>query len=622
MSDPWLVSVYVDNEQAMAKECDGPLELGRQDHRLGETLYDLLPITEGGVRVPIAPADDTKVSRRHARLEALDNYRARVQNFSQKVMIGLEEGRVLKPGEQLDLEFPITLRFGAKVVRIERAMAEDMAPAIRTLDEPISDVLPNLSARISGKGGGLSSHGFSSHGLSNYGQLDANGVIGWLRAMIQVLQSAASDADFFEKAAKAVVDIIRLDMGRVLVREGNHWTTAVFYPERDAEYEENHPPSRMVVNRVCEQKKTCWRDLSEQGDEAVSLVGVSSVVAAPVLSRSGEVIAILYGERRLRSLLASNPVNRLDAMLVEVLAVGLSGGLARVEQERAALALQAQFEQFFTPELARLLATRPEMLEGQDLEITVLFCDIRGFSRITRNHGPAFTLQWTNDVLSTLSECVLKHQGVLVDYIGDELMAMWGAPEARADHAELACRAALDIIASLDELNDRWQDRLGLPMGLGIGINTGLARVGNTGSRRKFKYGPLGDTVNIASRVQGASKYFKSSLLITRATREKLGPSFQLRRLGSARVVGMNDPIELFELCPSNQPEWVEVCSTYEEALVAFEARDFRLASRILGRMVNAHTDDGPSLGLLARATAYVFDEPDTFDPAFRLPGK
>ena len=90
-------------------------------------------------------------------------------------------------------------------------------------------------------------------------------------------------------------------------------------------------------------------------------------------------------------------------------------------------------------------------------------------------------------------------------------------------------------------------------MGLGIGINTGMARVGNTGSRRKFKYGPLGDTVNVASRVQGASKYFKSSLLITRATRDRLGPEFPLRRLGRARVVNIADPIELFELCPADR---------------------------------------------------------------------
>ncbi len=612
MPDPWQVSVFHDNELVMSKECDGPLELGRQDTRRGETLYELLPLGEGGTRIPIAAADDTKVSRQHARIEVVDERRVRVHNFSQKVMIGLEEGRNLRPGEETETPLPLTLRFAGKVVRIESVSDEELGPAIRTLEEPA--FVPNLTDQLWGRSG--------SSGLSSYGQLDANGVIGWLRTMIQVLQSAASDADFFEKAAKAVVEIIRLDMGRVLVREGDRWTTAVFYPSRDAEYEENHPPSRLVLNRVREEKRTCWRDLSDQGEDAVSLVGVSSVVAAPVMSRTGEVIAILYGERRMRSILAAKPVTRLDAMLVEVLAVGLSGGLARVEQERAALALQAQFEQFFTPELARVLATHPELLEGQDLEITVLFCDIRGFSGITRNHGPAFTLQWTNDVLSTLSDCVLKHQGVLVDYIGDELMAMWGAPEARPDHAELACRAALDIIASLDELNARWQGPLGQPMGLGIGINTGLARVGNTGSRRKFKYGPLGDTVNVASRVQGASKYFKSSLLITRATRDQLGPGFQLRRLGTARVIGMADPIELFELCPFNEPEQVELCKTYEEALSAFEARQFRQASRILGRLVNVHTDDGPSLGLLARATAYVFDEPETFDPAFRLPGK
>jgi adenylate cyclase len=341
------------------------------------------------------------------------------------------------------------------------------------------------------------------------------------------------------------------------------------------------------------------------------------------LARSGEVIAVLYGERRLQSpSMAARPVSRLDAMLIEVLAVGLSVGLARLEQQNAALALRTQLEQFFTPELARQLVSRPELLTGQDVEITVLFCDIRGFSRISRNLGTAFTLEWINDVLSTLSDCVLKHQGVLVDYIGDELIAMWGAPEAQPDHAEQACRAALEMSGSMAALNERWQATLGEPMELGIGVNTGLARVGNIGSRRKFKYGPLGDTVNVASRVQGASKYFKSRLLITRATRQRLGPNFPSRRLGAARVVNIAEPIELFELFTPDQSDACELCSAYEEALAAFEAREFRKASGILGHHVYAHNDDGPSIALLARAIAYLVDEPETFDPAFRLKGK
>jgi len=209
-----------------------------------------------------------------------------------------------------------------------------------------------------------------------------------------------------------------------------------------------------------------------------------------------------------------------------------------------------------------------------------------------------------------------------VDYIGDELMAMWGAPEPQPDHAARACRAALEMIGCLPQLNARWQGPLREPIEVGIGINTGIARVGNTGSRMKFKYGPLGDTVNVASRVQGASKYFKSSLLITRATRDRLGPEFQLRRLGGARVVNIADPIELFELCSVNRPEPCERRSAYDEALIAFEARGFRKAARILGRLVDTHPDDGPAIALLARAIAYVVEEPETFDPAFRLMGK
>jgi adenylate cyclase len=225
-------------------------------------------------------------------------------------------------------------------------------------------------------------------------------------------------------------------------------------------------------------------------------------------------------------------------------------------------------------------------------------------------------------VLSTLSDCVQKHQGVLVDYIGDELMAMWGAPEEQSDHPERACRAAIEMIESMPALSARWQEHLGEPTAVGIGINTGIARVGNTGSERKFKYGPLGDTVNVASRVQGASKYFRSNLLITRACRERLGPLFQLRRLGRVRVVNISDAIELFELCPAGDPGASLRATAYEEGLHAFEAREFRKSARILGRLVDTHPNDEPAIALLARAIAYVVEEPETFDPAFRLPGK
>src|SRR5260370_351906 len=140
-------------------------------------------------------------------------------------------------------------------------------------------------------------------------------------------------------------------------------------------------------------------------------------------------------------------------MLVELLAGSVAAGLARVEREREALAMRVQFEQFFTPELARELAAHPDLLLGRDREVSLLFCDIRGFSRISKHLGPAATMEWIGDVMGALSECVLAECGVLVDYIGDELVAMWGAPENQPDHPARACRAALAMLDELPKLN-------------------------------------------------------------------------------------------------------------------------------------------------------------------------
>jgi adenylate cyclase len=609
MAEPWLVRVYNDRLISFVTECTGPLELGRRDDRSGEELYRVSRSPAGNARIAIAPVEELKISRRLAWLEETSNGRLLVRNLSTHVSIGIEGGSLIKPGAECETELPVVLKCGSIVVRIQTAEKEDVGHAIQSLDQPLEP--PSIEP--------VDASRFKTLNLQAFAALDVEEVIGWLRTMIGVLQSAAGDTGFFQRAAQAAVEVVSLDRGRVLTRDGEGWKTVASFPESDNRLDRDEPPSRLVVNLVCEDKLTRWFDPFQLPEDCSSLASVSSVVATPILDRAGEVIAILYGERRLESLLARRPVTRLDAKLFEVLAVGLSTGLARLEQQRAALSLQARFEQFFTPELARQLLSRPELLTGQDREITVLFCDIRGFSRISRRHGPTITLEWTNDVLSTLSDCVQKHHGVLVDYIGDELMAMWGAPEDQPDHAERACLAALEMIESFSGENARWQGPLGEATAVGIGINTGIARVGNTGSRCKFKYGPLGDTVNVASRVQGASKYFRSNLLITQACRDRLGPVFQLRRLGQVRVVNISDPIELFELCPAGELNASQRASEYEEGLLAFESREFRKSTGILGRLVDAHR---PAIALLARAIAYVVEEPETFDPAFRLAGK
>jgi adenylate cyclase len=438
-----------------------------------------------------------------------------------------------------------------------------------------------------------------------------------------VLQSAAGSSDFFPRAAQAIVDIVGLDSGHVLVWERGLWTTQAQATAPTVAAEADWKPSSQVLHRVRQEKRTFWEAGGHAALDAPSLVGIKVVVAAPILNPQGEVIGALYGDRRQGSLIAGPPqISKLEAMLVELLASGVAAGLARLEQERAVLAARLQFEQFFTPELASQLAAEPDLLQGRDAEVTLLFCDIRSFSRHSAKLGPSGTVDLISDVMSTLSECVLEHRGVLVDYIGDELMAMWGAPKPQPDHAQLACRSALDMLNRLPELNGRWQEVLKEPMDVGVGINTGVARVGNTGSRHKFKYGPLGNTVNLASRLQGATKYLRARLLVSGATHAQLDASFSARRLGKVRVINIAEPVDLYELAAPGQPDWPALQEGHEQALDAFETAEFHQVAKIIGKLLLDHPGDGPSLVLLSRALAAIIEPPDSFDPVWELPGK
>jgi adenylate cyclase len=374
---------------------------------------------------------------------------------------------------------------------------------------------------------------------------------------------------------------------------------------------------------VRRQKRTLWEVPETSAGPTASLAGVTAVVAAPILDRGGAVVGVLYGDRRQGVTPGQQrPITRLEALMVELLAVAVASGLARREHEEAAQAARVRFEQFFTPELARHLASQSNLLEGREAEVSVLVCDIRGYGRISERLGARGTVAWLGDVLEALSECVQAHQGVLVDYVGDELMAMWGAPAEQPDHARRACRAALDMLARLPELDGRWRATVGEALGLGIGVNTGLACVGNVGSRRKFKYGPQGHTVIVASRVQGASKYLRSGLLVTGATHARLGAGFAGRRLGRVRVVNIGEPVELYELATSEQPPWPRLRDDYEEGLAAFEAQCFGEAAQVLGNLLADLPGDGPSLVLLGRAVNALLEGPAAGHPVWELPGK
>jgi adenylate cyclase len=630
------IQIFRKQRLAYSGELGGAVEMGRQQ-RADEPLF-VEQLAPGGRRIAIARLEESTISRAHLRLEALSADRFRATNLSTHNVVACDDGPTLSPAKSGEFRMPALLTIADAAIRIEPAIEAE--PEFEMLARPT--ILPSGGSsqgtaargifRVDGAAPGpaipslLGEPAAAPRSILALAGQAPESIVAWLQTVIDVLQSAASSPDFFDRAAAAVVQLVGLDSGCVLTVEGEQWRTrSQFFGPRLRPAAGEVRPSARILARMKQERRTFWHAPSAAGPlpDSHSLVDVQAVVVAPILDPRGEVIGALYGDRRKSSAANLAPsISKPEAMIVETLACGVAAGLARLDQEQKALAARVQFEQFFTPELANQLTVEPDLLKGRDVEVTILFSDIRGFSRIADRLGPASTLEWISAVMGALSDCVIKHGGVLVDYIGDELMAMWGAPLAQPDHAERACRAALEMWQALPELNTHWSPKVGERFSLGVGVNTGVARVGNTGTHRKFKYGPLGSTVNVASRVQGATRYLRSGMIVTAATKQRLGAEFPTRRLCKVRVVNIAEPIELFELRAEPDRDWQAVCKKYEQGLKQFEARDFQGAAATLGQLLADNPDDAPALILLSRAVNQLVDSDVEFSEAWELPGK
>lgn len=610
-----LIANFFHNGQSVGStEFDHPLDFGRQGTP-GEGLYSCIRRSQATVPCCIlAPAESTWMSRVHLRCEPLSDGRVRLSNLSGTLPVEIQTGNCpqLAPGGSVELACPILVAWGDRALRLESAdHLETSEPEgeLQSLSNP--SLLPGLTfSKLPSQSATL------SRSLDK--PLEVEQLVRWMQTVTAVLQSAAGTAGFFSEAARALVDLVGLDDGAVLLLSDEQWRVeAVEYgPGRHTQ----SPPSRQVLANVRRERRTFWK-LPAMAERRGSLEQLSAVVAAPICDPQGQVLGALYGTRYAADGVPPQ-IRRVEALLVELLAGSVAAGLARQHQERLAIEAQSRFEQFFTPELARQLAAEPDLLAGKCCEISVLFCDIRRFSQLGQHLDPRLMTEWINDVMGELSACVLDRQGVLVDYIGDELMAMWGAPVEQPDHARLACEAALDMIERLPRLNARWRERLGADIDVGIGINTGTAHVGNAGSRFKFKYSPLGNTVNLASRIQGATKHLRTRLLITDSTARGLDCNSAVRRVGQLRVVNIDQPVTVFELFARQTPNTAELKQGYEEALAEFERTRCDQTVLILSQLRQRFPQDGPALLLLARAVEALVESHAKVDPVWTLDSK
>ena len=222
----------------------------------------------------------------------------------------------------------------------------------------------------------------------------------------------------------------------------------------------------------------------------------------------------------------------------------MSAGLAERDQVRDLLG------KVVSPAVAAELLRKDVTLGGEEREVTVLFSDVRSFTTMCEALAPQEVLGILNRYFTRMSAIVEAHGGVVDKYVGDAIMALFGAPLANPDDADRAMKTALDMCEALDELNSQWQVRGRPAINVGIGINTDVVIAGNMGSQARLNYTVIGDGVNLASRLEGLTKTpeYATRIIISSTTLAKAKGRYQTRRLGEVAVKGKQKPTEIYAL--------------------------------------------------------------------------
>jgi adenylate cyclase len=268
------------------------------------------------------------------------------------------------------------------------------------------------------------------------------------------------------------------------------------------------------------------------------------------------------------------------------------------------------FGRFLAPSVVKeVLDQRGSLkLGGEKRELTVLFSDIRGFTTISEKLDPHVLLELLNEYLTPMTDIIVSgHEGTLDKYIGDAIMAFWGAPKPQADHALRACRAALAMVERLAALRERWRAR-GLPeIDVGVGINTGPMSVGFVGSQDRFyNYTVLGDAVNLASRLEGANRQYGTRILLGEETRVRAGAAIVTRPLDRVRVKGKREPVLIHELlCLAPAPAGLRgFLEQFEWGLSAYQAQRWEEAAGRFREADRLQGGDAPSQVYIGRCEA------------------
>jgi adenylate cyclase len=291
-------------------------------------------------------------------------------------------------------------------------------------------------------------------------------------------------------------------------------------------------------------------------------------------------------------------------MITLLTATGLAYVMGLVYQtvieQREKHRIRKTFQQYVAPSVVEKMLSANELPSygGERKELTILFSDIRRFTKFSESHEPEVVVARLQEYLSEMVDIVFKYDGTLDKFVGDELMALFGAPFHYADHAERACRTALEMIDVLRQIQKRWSADYNEYFNIGVGINTGKVIVGNLGSKQLFDYTVIGDEVNVGARVEGVNKIFDTTVLITENTYQQVQYTARVRELDLIRLVGRLQPIRIYELRgmdPLPQIEQDYIIDVFRDGVTAYRSKRWADALYAFRRVLRYFPTDGPS---------------------------
>lgn len=260
---------------------------------------------------------------------------------------------------------------------------------------------------------------------------------------------------------------------------------------------------------------------------------------------------------------------------------------------------------------------------GEHRTLTVLFSDIRSFTTYSEKYPPETVVQRLSEYLTAMVDVIFKNSGTLDKFVGDEIMAIYGAPYYFADHAQRACETALDMVAVLRKLQKNWSEKELEYFQIGIGINTGKVIVGNLGSIQLFDYTVIGDEVNLGARLEGANKHYSTTIIISEATYYEVKNKAIARELDNVRVKGKKRPVKIYELRGMHALPTIEkdlIIDVYTYGLELFKQRKWNRALQEFRRVLRYFPSDGPSRVYTLRCLEFIQTAPpDNWDGVFEF---